>query len=183
MGRVRDVDHGYKAFKQRMTDIKDSDAMARVGVFAGGDPREAVAPYQPAINALFVAAGLSKPAQEVTNVDIGVWMEFGVPQLQIPERSWLRSTFDDKHEAWAKFAERQVALLVDGKVTLEVALGRLGLLASSDVKKAITTGAGIPPPNAESTVKAKGSSRPLVDSGQFVGAITYDVVTGHEGEE
>lgn len=169
-----------KALQARLDEIKGTDAQVRVGVFAGGPGRSQVAPYQPGIQALFEAAGLAKPMQDVTNVDLGVWHEFGVPQLNIPERSWLRSAFDGKHDRWEKFAEKQAQLLIDGKVTLEEALGRLGLLAEADVKKGITSGGGIPPPNAPSTVARKGSSRPLVDTGQFLNSVTFEVRSGND---
>ncbi len=180
--RVIDRDRGQKAIQKRLEELKGTDASVRVGVFEGDkNAREAVAPYQPAIQALFEASGLARPAPEVTNVDLGVWHEFGVPDLHIPERSWLRSSFDNNREKWTAFAGR-LANKVLGGMEVERALGLLGLMAQADVKKGITTGAGIPPPNAPSTVKQKGSSRPLVDTSQFVNSISFEV-GGNEGDE
>jgi hypothetical protein len=54
----------------------------------------------------------------------------------------------------------------------------MGLRMTADQRKRITEGEGIPPPLAESTVKEKGSSRPLVDTGQLWRALLHDVVMG-----
>jgi phage gpG-like protein len=46
------------------------------------------------------------------------------------------------------------------------------------VKKILSN---IPPPNAESTIKQKGSSKTLVDSGEMVGHVTHRIAEGGEG--
>lgn len=181
MAEVIDRDLGMKDLWRRFAEIDEDDSVTRVGVFAG-ESREQVSKYQPAIQQLFEAAGLAKPQQDVTNVDIGVWHEFGIPKLHIPERSWLRSAFDANHDKWTKYAAELTKRVLSGKLSLYNALNRLGLLAATDVKKGITTGEGIPPPNSPTTIARKGSSRTLVDSGQFVGAIDHDVVTNTEGD-
>ena len=43
--------------------------------------------------------------------------------------------------------------------------------------------AGIDPPNAESTIKAKGSSTPLVDDGTLRQSITYVIDEKEAGSE
>lgn len=183
MAEVIDRDLGWKDFVENVRTMGKGDAHARVGLFAG-DENARVAPG--IANGDFFSQALEEGAgakAPPTNVDIGVWMEFGVPSVGIPERSWLRSAFDTNVKRWAKFAEKLTLEILDGHITTETALGQLGAKASADVKKGITRGEGIPPPNAPSTIARKGSSRPLVDTGQFVGAITWDVEGGEsEGE-
>ena len=76
--------------------------------------------------------------------------------------------------------------LVSSTAITRVSPGRTGLrqrTLSADMKKTITVGAGVPPKNADSTIKRKGSSRPWVDTGAVVGAISYAVLPeGDEGE-
>ena len=51
---------------------------------------------------------------------------------------------------------------------------KLGLKGQGDVQKEIV--ALRSPANSEVTVKAKGSSNPLIDSGHMVGSVTYQVI-------
>lgn len=156
VAKVIDKDRGYKALKARLEDLKGDENYTKVGVLASTAAR--------------------KDARGPSNVDLGIIHEFGDPARGIPERSWLRSAFDLFREKWFAFAQIQVKAIIDGRRTVPAALELLGLRAEADVKKHITVGEGIPPPNAPSTIRRKGSSRPLVASAQFVGAITHAVV-------
>jgi hypothetical protein len=92
---------------------------------------------------------------EVDNVTIGVIHEFGSPAANIPERSWLRSTFDAKREELYRLMRELVGGIYDGKMTPERVLGIAGAQLAAEMKKTITTGQGVPPPNAPSTVARK----------------------------
>jgi hypothetical protein len=109
---------------------------------------------------------------ELDNVALGLIHEFG---LGVPERSFLRRTFDRRKEQWTKLARRLIKLVAADKLEIGQALRLLGERMKADVKGTITAGAGIPPPLAPATVRAKGSARPLVDTGRLVGSIDYDV--------
>lgn len=52
-------------------------------------------------------------------------------------------------------------------------LERVGLWAQGSIQQRISD--GIPPPNAESTIRRKGSSTPLIDTGQLRTSIKYRV--------
>jgi hypothetical protein len=54
----------------------------------------------------------------------------------------------------------------------------MGSTLANAMKRKIVDGAGVPPPNAPSTVAKKGSSRPLVDTGRLVNAITWASIVG-----
>lgn len=114
----------------------------------------------------------ARPGESLDNVELAVIQEFG---LGVPERSFLRATFDKLKDRWFKFASRVMRLVAKGKIPLERGLAIIGEKVKADVKRAITQGAGIPPPNAPSTIARKGSSRPLVDTGRLVGSIDYEV--------
>lgn len=92
--------------------------------------------------------------------------------LYIPERSFIRSTVA-KNNNYASLIARVVGLVVDGKRTEEQALNIIGARASADMKRTIT--AGIPPPNAPATIERKGSSKPLIDTGRLLNAISWSV--------
>jgi len=104
-----------------------------------------------------------------------IQMKWGV--LLIPERSFIRSTIATKKNYVDEIA-KLVKAVVDGRITEEVALNRLGARISGDVKAAI--GKGIPPPNAETTIERKGSSKPLIDTGRLRSAVTWAVVPARD---
>jgi hypothetical protein len=158
---VIDRDRGYKALQARLKALKIDEAYAKVGIFAGTSAR--------------------KEAKGPTNVELGVIHEFGSPQAHIPERSWLRSSFDLNREKWFALAGKLAAKLIDGKLAVYDALELLGMAAAADIKKHITVGEGIPPPDAPATVRRKKSSRTLVDSGQLVASISHETVVSGRG--
>jgi len=141
----------------------------------------------------------------LTNVGLMAIHEFGVPG-RVPERSVIRAVFDKHREEYHRQLRALVGTWYDrrGKVDILRALGLMGLKMVSDMKNYVTEGAGVPPPNAPSTMAAKirkGSwnrrkgglgkgeegpmeaPRALVDSGRMVGAMTHEVSTGKDSEE
>jgi hypothetical protein len=57
-------------------------------------------------------------------------------------------------------------------------LGQVGLYIQKEIQNTITAGGTDWPPLAESTIKAKDSSAPLIDSGQLRQSISFEIVTG-----
>lgn len=111
--------------------------------------------------------------EEFTNAEIALVHEFGSPAMNIPERSFLRSTVDANREAYHKAIERIAQHKLDGKDTSQE-IERLGLRGAADVKRTIQ--AGIDPPLKPETIARKGSSKPLVDTGQLISSIAHRVV-------
>jgi hypothetical protein len=57
----------------------------------------------------------------------------------------------------------------------DVLLGRLGLKAVADIREWVTAGRATPP-NSPKTIARKGSSTPLIDTGELVGSLQHRVV-------
>jgi phage gpG-like protein len=113
----------------------------------------------------------------LSNVELAAIHEFGAPRAGIPQRSFLRDTADLKRDEWIAFLVRALKVVVAGRMPLETALDLTGQRAVADVLARIRQGKGIPPlPLAPATIKAKKSSRPLVDTGRLVQSIAYQVV-------
>jgi hypothetical protein len=110
-----------------------------------------------------------------TNAEIAAYMEYGTET--IPARSFIMAPFTAHRKEYLAGLEKMLPQVIDGKTTVEKALGIVGLKMVSDMKHAILDGAGIPPPLAQSTISAKGSTRPLVDTGQLIGSLTFAVET------
>ncbi|MEO4053378.1 hypothetical protein AAFN87_08050 [Solibacillus sp. CAU 1738] len=95
--------------------------------------------------------------------------------IVIPERSFLRSTFDEKQSVWLEFVRKRIPSLVDGQMDARQLLELLGTKMVSDIQKKIKDLDD--PPNAPSTIAQKGSSSPLIDTGGLRKRITYKVVS------
>lgn len=108
-------------------------------------------------------------------VELAAVHEFGSPAAGIPERSFIRSALRDRKDEMTKLLTGVAKRIIDNKMTIDQGLGQLGLWAATAIKKQII-GQDIPPPLKASTVAKKGSSKPLVDTGQLLGAISWKVV-------
>lgn len=112
-----------------------------------------------------------------TLAEIAAIHEFGAPAAGIPERSFLRSTFRNpqKLEQLRKLQARLARDLIAGKIDVARAMGLLGAWGAGAVKATITRD-GEFAPLKPSTIAKKGSSRPLIDSGQLLNSISWVVV-------
>lgn len=146
---VTERDRGWNKLIRAM---KRGDVSARVGIVGG-------------------PAGQSHGS--LNNASLGAVHEFGT--RRVPERSFLRATVDEQRTQ----VETQLARVVrefygtQDRARLTRGLGRVAAKVTADVKKKIV--GSIPPPNAPATVARKGSSTPLVDTGQLVNTISWDV--------
>lgn len=109
----------------------------------------------------------------VTLAELAMVHEFGSPTNEIPERSFLRKPFFDKKAEISAFAKNQIALALVGRTTAKEALGLVGERARDIAKMAITE--GVEPELKPKTIKRKGSSKPLIDTGQLLNSIDYEV--------
>jgi phage gpG-like protein len=116
----------------------------------------------------------------ITLVELAAVHEFGTEDGAIPERSFLRSTFDQKREELVRTGEKLIGEVLDGKMEVDRALGLIGAQLASDVKTKITS--SIPPPDKPATVARKGSSTTLIDTGRLRNSITWALDDKSEGE-
>ena len=105
---------------------------------------------------------------------IGAIHEFGSPARNIPERSFIRTTVQEEQNNIKKLFKKEAEKLMDGEQDVDGMLGIVGAYISAKIKKKITDIKT--PPNAEATVEAKGSSNPLIDSGQMRQSVTWEIV-------
>jgi hypothetical protein len=111
---------------------------------------------------------------ELTVAEIATLNEHGTSG--IPARSFLRSTVDTNEPKYRKVLRGVADAVIAGKLDARTGLELVGEIIVGDVKQAIAD--GIPPPNAPSTIAAKGSSVPLIDSGQMRNSVTADIREG-----
>lgn len=105
-------------------------------------------------------------------VSVATYNEYGT--TTIPARSFIRTAIDENAAEIGKAAAELGGRVLDAEMSKEQALGQLGLVAQRKIVEKITS--NVPPPNAPATVKAKGSSATLIDSGQLRQSIRHKVV-------
>ncbi|MCM2366644.1 hypothetical protein [Proteus sp. FZP2095] len=97
----------------------------------------------------------------------------GAHKIKIPERSFLRSTFNEQKENWSKLIIKGFHHQLANNGDINSVLGSVGGVMMGDVQRKIES--GISPANAPSTVRKKKSSKTLMDSGALKSSITYEV--------
>jgi len=115
----------------------------------------------------------------VTVADVATWNEFGTGD--IPQRSFVRAWFDESQDFIKDALRSQMALVAQGKLTADKAAERVALACEGSMKRRIAR--GIPPPNAPETIERKGSSKPLINTGQLRNAIRGKVTLGSGAPE
>ena len=116
----------------------------------------------------------AEPYPDGTSVAmVGATHEFGGGN--VPERSFLRSSFDEHQKKYIKMAQKLIKKAVDKGGDIEMVAELIGTEAAADVVdniNAIQT-----PPNTDATILRKGSSNPLVDTGHLKQSIRHEVRT------
>jgi hypothetical protein len=94
----------------------------------------------------------------------------------VPERSFMRSSFDENRDKLdTVIAAEADAVMLRGKDPL-LSLAQIGEFHTGQIQAKIHSHP--PPPNAPSTVEAKGSTGTLVDSGTLAQSIRHVEVLG-----
>lgn len=101
--------------------------------------------------------------------DVAAAHEFGLGVPQRPfMRVWLESATAEVSEAF----QRELAVVAEGTQDAERAAERVGLQLQGSAQAHLGTGVE---PNAPATIAKKGSSVPLIDTGQLRSSISYRV--------
>lgn len=112
----------------------------------------------------------------MTVLQIGAIHEFGAPEQHIPERSFLRVPFNTKRAEVNKAIAQQFERIADGRQTVPVGLGKVGVTATNISKGAFrSAGYGTWAPLKAATTRAKGSGTPLIDTGTLRSSINWAV--------
>jgi hypothetical protein len=146
--RISVVDKGWKKLLDRLKD----PVRTKVGV---------------------IGEAASTEHDGITNAELGAIHEFGAPGANIPARSFLRASLMSKLDEMKPIQQSIAKGIVEGHMTSERGSGILGAWGAGQVKRFIADGQ-VTPPDEPATVERKGSSKPLVDTGQLLGAISWE---------
>ena len=147
MATTKYIDRGYYAIKKQL-EIANTKTVS-VGVLNG-----------------------SEAHGDVTVGEIATWNHYGT--ANIPARPFIVGPIDAKQAELQNLVKRLTAGISTGKIDTEFALNVLGQKLRDTCVSAINNREF--EPNADSTIAKKGSSTPLVDTGQLKGAIAFEIV-------
>lgn len=99
---------------------------------------------------------------------VAFWQEFGT--AKIPMRPFFRNAIAKNARKWGN----SVTTALIGTNDSEKALKMLGEIMRGDIVLSLTN--LNTPPNAPSTIKQKGSSNPLIDTGLLKNSISWELV-------
>lgn len=158
-----DQDKGFAALFKRLGDSKG--LVLTVGVHGPEGSAEHEAP----------PGGGSSP---LTVAQVATIHEYGLGTS--PERSFIRAWSDENESKNLETLVKIGQAVVQGKFTAEQGLDRAGLRFVAEIQKRIR--GGIAPPLKPATIARKGSSTPLVNTGQLITSIRHRVRPEGEGE-
>lgn len=101
----------------------------------------------------------------------GLHLKESTTVIKIPERSFLRTGHDENINRIIKQTERAIGQVIDGKMSVDDVLDLYGEQMATAIKtymRNLST-----PANHPYTVEQKGSSNPLVDTGQLIESISW----------
>lgn len=114
------------------------------------------------------SAGIEPDSDGMTVATLGAIQHFG--NDRIPERPWLDKGAESGTREYLDTVREGVAEGLDAKRIMT----RVGLEAEGAIKQYITD--LDTPPNKASTIRKKGSSNPLIDTGHMRNSVTSTVV-------
>lgn len=119
-----------------------------------------------------VKVGFPKGKADKDVVSVAIWNHFGTSR-GIPARPFITiAMFKNRRQIRA--ALRQIAKgTVENGTPLAAQLPKLGALGTGMIQDQIA--ANTPPPNAPATIKKKGSSRTLIDTGRMRQSTTWEI--------
>lgn len=128
-----------------------------------------------------VKVGFPSGEADADNIQKAIWNEFGTKGGAsgggwggpIPERPFMRNAMRENKTKYLNALKTSASKIVRGEATLQQTMQKLGVFAQGHIQAEITSLSA--PPNSPVTIDLKGSSNPLIDSGEMRGAVTFKV--------
>ena len=106
-------------------------------------------------------------------IDVAIGSEYGSAKQNRPPRPFMRPAIEENSNAWTELVDGGINAVLNGSATVDQVLNGLGLKVSADIKSAIVNG-DFEALKAE-TIKRKGQSDPLRDTGIMLASVTHEV--------
>jgi hypothetical protein len=177
---------GGNVYTQLRRDLREiNGAFVKVGFPEGGKVGSPNKRKETGLESMLgMSSGGSNDMSEIAK--IAAWNEFGVPKKQteteamlgiasggwaIPPRPAIRTAIDTNREELKAFKAKVYEQVLLGKLTPKQGLDMVGLWMQKKMRDSVLRGHW--KPNKPSTIKAKGSSKPLIDTGQELNSVTF----------
>ena len=141
---IKDVDHGFRKLMGSLGLLKRVAITVGVHSEDGGE-----------------SDGIA------TVIDVATWNEFGTES--IPPRPAITGWAEERVQSVIDRARGILQKAIKTGSSPLAALDRLAQVCAGEIQAKIA--GGVPPPNAPSTIAKKGSSTPLINTGQFRSSI------------
>lgn len=106
----------------------------------------------------------------VDMVDIALFNELGT--VHSPSRPFIRDSLNNNKDKISQFMQSAAKGIVNGKSAEDV-LKKIGTFQKGLIQKEITSGNFVP--NSPATIRKKGSSTPLIDTGRMRQSVNFVV--------
>lgn len=161
---VKDIDSKTFVGLRRLKGLNNRGV--RVGLPAGK-------PYREQDEKTGKLKRLAKKAKRIYIAMIGAVHEFGAPERGIPARPWLRTGVKSGQADYIRLNRRNLLRIIDGSMSVDTAFRQLGAMAVGKVQMYIRASNHFKPLK-QKTIDAKGSSKPLIDTGQLIQSVTFE---------
>lgn len=165
MSKVIDADHGYNRIVKTL--IKELDGVriqAGVQADAGNAKKRGKGGK---------VVGSDTPLSLIATVH-----EYGLNGM--PQRSFIRGAYDDNKQLIEQLTTKLASGAITSRMPLDAALNQVGNAIESMIKNKIRDGPF--KPNSPETVKRKGSSKSLIDTGHLRQSIRYKILRKGEND-
>lgn len=124
---------------------------------------------------VLVGVPLSKNARQgaSNNATIAAVHVLGAPSKGIPKRDFLIPVVQGNSQKYVGLMAQGFRNALRDKEKIRQVYEKIGLVISNDVKAYIVSGNFVP--LKQSTIDAKGSSKPLISTGELRNSISYEV--------
>ena len=113
-------------------------------------------------------AGAAAAEDGVDIANIAMWNELGTSRS--PARPFMRKSVDENTDKIKSMCARQLKRLAQGASAQDI-LEKIGVFQKGLIQRKIVDGTF--EPNAPSTIRKKGSSRPLIDTGRMRQSVNF----------
>jgi len=169
---IVDKDHGYAAMQSLVARIgRMRQATVTVGIQGANASRTKRGRPRFSSRKSKSVRRRKRSGAALTVAEVGAIHEFG--SGRIPKRSFIKGTIDQQRAQILRRMEIGGEGVLTGKLDQRTAMELIGEYTVGRIKQRMAN--GISPANAPSTIARKGSSTPLVDTGQLRNSITYEV--------
>lgn len=110
------------------------------------------------------------------NPDDYTWMYMLVKSVTIPERSFIRGSYDNGKDTLENLCKEAIDGIISSRWTAEMAVNHIGSKAVEMTRQYMNK--SIPPPKSDITMRTTNQHQTLYDSGDLVGSIWFDLEWG-----